>query len=203
MKITAESLRAGYLAFQKRERRDAMYKTATFLVNHFWGQPPQVAEGLGVLLLVWNAACYRHGPFDFDALEKCLADNQESLDLFRGRDILSYGPEDDARIRAVFQAFLEALQICEGKCKGRKTPVGVAKALHLLAPAFFPLWDEKIARGYGCYYDVDPAGKYLAFLKLTQGAAKALAPSVPVSGKTLLKLIDEYNYAKFTKGWVE
>jgi hypothetical protein len=29
-----------------------------------------------------------------------------------------------------------------------------------------------------------------------------LAPKVNVDGKTLLKLIDEYNYAKYTKGWV-
>jgi hypothetical protein len=193
----------GYLAFQQKERRDAMYKTATFLVDHFWGQAPQVAEGLGVLLLVWNAACYRHGPFDFDALEKCIADNQAILDQYRKRDILTYGPKDDARIRPLFEDFLDALQICEGRCKGRKTPVGVAKALHLLAPAYFPLWDEKIAKGYGCRYADDPAGKYLAFFKLTQAIAKELAPSVSVPGRTLLKLIDEYNYAKFTKGWVE
>jgi hypothetical protein len=203
MTISPEKLREGYLAYQQRERRDAIYKTATFLVEHFWGQAPQVAEGLGVLLLVWNAAFYRHGPFDFDALEKCIADNQELLDQYRQRDILTYGPQDDTRIRPLFQEFLDALQICEGRCKGRKTPVGVAKALHLLAPAFFPLWDEKIARGYGCYYDSDPAAKYLAFTKLTRDNAREHAPSVNVSGKTLLKLIDEYNYARFSKGWVE
>src|SRR5262245_45793670 len=142
MRIAPKRLRAGYLAFQKRERRDAMYKTATFLVEHFWGKPSEVAEGLGVLLLVWNAACYRHGLFDFDALEKCIAANQHLLNEYRSRNILSYTPKDDAKIRRLFQDFLEALKICQGKCKGRRTPVGVAKALHLLAPAFFPLWDE-------------------------------------------------------------
>jgi hypothetical protein len=35
--ITLEELHKGCLAFQQRERRDAMYKTATFLVKHFWG----------------------------------------------------------------------------------------------------------------------------------------------------------------------
>jgi hypothetical protein len=32
------------------------------------------------------------------------------------------------------------------------------QALHLLAPGFFPLWDEKIARAYDCYYTGDAPG---------------------------------------------
>jgi hypothetical protein len=180
-----------------------MYKTTTFLVEHFWSQAPEVAEGLGVLLLVWNHAFYRHGPFDFDALERCIEGNQTLLDQYRKRDVLTYGPQDDVQIRPLFQEFLDALQICEGKCKGRKSPVGVAKALHLLAPAFFPLWDEKIATGYGCRYAVDPAGKCLDFFKLTRSIVEELAPSVPLSPQALLKQIDEYNYAKYTKAWIQ
>ncbi len=80
-----------------------------------------MAEGLGVLLLVWNAACYQHGPFDFDALEKCIAANQKFLDQYRKRDILAYGSQDDARIRLLFLEFLDALQKCDGKCKARGT----------------------------------------------------------------------------------
>jgi hypothetical protein len=54
--ISPEDLQKGCRAFQQRERRDAMYKTATFLVKHFWGKATEVAEGLGVLLCVWNNA---------------------------------------------------------------------------------------------------------------------------------------------------
>jgi hypothetical protein len=200
--ISPEELKKGSLAFGQRERRDAMYKTATFLVKHFWGKSTEVAEGLGVLLCVWNNAFYRLGPFDYDLLEKCIAKNQAVLDTFRHRNILSHSLNDDTQIRRLFQEFLDALQICEGKCKGRASPVGVAKALHLLAPAFFPLWDEKIAKAYDCYYDDDPPGQYMAFFTKTQVMAEALAPQLDVSGKTLLKLIDEYNYAKYTKGWI-
>jgi hypothetical protein len=32
--------------------------------------------------------------------------------------------------------------------------------------------------------------------------AEALAMQVNVGGKTLLKLIHEYTYAKYTKGWI-
>jgi hypothetical protein len=203
MRISPADLEAGYPAFQKRERREAMYRTATRLVGLSWGNAPEVAEGLGVLLLVWNAAFYRHGPFDFDALEKCIARNQTLLDEFRHRDIMSYSPADDSRLKALFQEFIEALRICEGKCKGRGSPVSAAKALHLLAPAFFPLWDAKIAKGYGCYYKFDAPGQYVAFMRLAREIAEQVAPSIRVPGKTLLKLIDEYNYARFTKGWVE
>jgi hypothetical protein len=49
--ISPEQLQKGCLAFQQRERRDAMYKTATFLVKHFWGKPTEVAEGLGGLAM--------------------------------------------------------------------------------------------------------------------------------------------------------
>lgn len=48
-----------------------------------------------------------------------------------------------------------------------KSPVAVAKALHLLAPHFFPLWDGRIAKSYKCYYNVDNAAeKYIWFMKL-------------------------------------
>ncbi len=203
MRISAERLRKGYLAFQKKERRDAMYQTATFLVENFWSKPSKVADGLGVLLLVWNAAHYRYGSFDFDALEKCIADNQEALNEYRKRNILSYTPKDDAPIGLLFEEFLKALTICEGKSKGKKTPVGVAKALHLLAPSFFPLWDKKIAKGYGCDYSAYPLRKYLKFFKMTKDIAEKLHEIVDVPGRTLLKLIDEYNYALYTKKWIE
>lgn len=200
--ISLEKLKEGCLVFQQKERRDAMYKTATFLVHHFWGKPTKLAEGLGVLLLIWNHAFYRNGPFDYDLLEKCIASNQTLLTNFRKRNILTYTPDDDHQISTLFQEFLDALRICEGKCKGQGTPVGAAKALHLLAPDFFPLWDEKIARAYDCYYTSDAPAKYMAFFVKTRAIAQALSPHVRLDGKTLLKLIDEYNYAKYTKGWI-
>jgi hypothetical protein len=171
--ISPDKLKEGCLAFQERERRDAMYKTATFLVKHFWGKPTEVAEGLGVLLCIWNHAFYRNGLFDYDQLEKCIACNQTVINGFRKRNILTYTPDDDRQIKPLFQAFLEALRICEGKCKGRGTPVGVAKALHLLAPGFFPIWDEKNARAYDCYYSKDAPGQYGSsqmFCNTTTGA---------------------------------
>jgi hypothetical protein len=48
--ISPEKLNEGCFAFPQRKRRDAVYKTATFLVEHFWAKSTEAAEGLGDLL---------------------------------------------------------------------------------------------------------------------------------------------------------
>jgi hypothetical protein len=201
---TPEDFERGYLAFQARERRDAMYKTATFPVGYFWGKAPEMADSLGVLLLTWNQAFYRYGPFDFQRLEEAIANNQRELESFRARDIVSYSTRDDPVIGSLFNRFLVALRLCEGTKKGTGSPVAVAKALHLLAPRFFPLWDLEIANAYGCRYAGKSPEKYLLFIRKTKRLAEQLVGVVQVcdTGKRLLKLIDEYNYARYTKGWI-
>jgi hypothetical protein len=147
--ISIAELKAGLETFQSHEARDPMYKTATFLVKHFWGNSREMADALGVLLLTWNQAFYRYGLLDFSALEDCITRNQNELDSFRDRDILSYTLFDDDAINKLYEQFLKALQIVgNGKMVGRKSPVAVAKALHLLAPAFFPLWDNRRRRNF-------------------------------------------------------
>lgn len=192
----------GIEEFEKRERRDPMYKVASFLVNHSWGRPPDMADGLGVLLLTWNQAFYRYGIFDFEKLEKCLNDNLARIESFRGRNITGMSDADEQVIRNLFDQLLIALQIDAGKSRGKKSPVAVAKALHLLAPSFFPLWDKEIAEGYRCSYSEKPAEQYILFSKLMRKLAQAVRAYVQRPDKTLLKLIDEYNYSKFTQEWI-
>lgn len=197
-----EEFLKGCEEFQKHEKRDAMYKVATFLVSHFWGKPADIADGLGVLLLTWNQAFYRYGIFDFDKLEKCITDNLQKNESFRNRDILSLSSYDENDIKDLFEKFLEALQIHAGKIRGRKSPVAVAKALHLLAPNFFPLWDDNIARNYECHYSKRPAEQYVSFCKIIKTMADKVGNYIDMSDKTLIKLIDEYNYSKYTQGWI-
>jgi len=193
----------GYRAFQAREPRDAMYKTATFLVEHFWGRPQEMADGMGVLLLTWNQAFYRYGSFEFARLEETLQANIATIEGLRTRNILSLVDADESTVSQLFLSFLDALQIANGKNKGRKSPVAAAKALHLLAPDFLPLWDDKIARAYGCYYNHRPEQKYVVFSRQMQILARQLQEYVPSGcNRTFLKLIDEYNYAKYTKHWI-
>lgn len=193
----------GYKAFRAHEQRDAMYKVATFLILHFWGNHRKMTDALGVLLLTWNQACYRYGSFSFDELELCLSKNWAAILSFRKKNILSSSGSDFNDATSLFDEFLEALKIAEGKSKGNRSPVAVAKALHLLAPSFFPLWDDKIARGYRCHYTKNPANKYQRFCDKMKIMAQALDKNDNLpTDVTILKLIDEYNFAKYTKKWI-
>lgn len=198
-----EDFRAGYESFRTNEARDAMYKVATFLISHFWSEYSKMTDALGVLLLTWNQACYRYGSFSFDKLEKCLKNNWQTIERFREREIFCLSESDKDDIVKLFEEFLEALKIAEGKSKGKKSPVAVAKALHLLAPKFLPLWDNKISKAYKCHYAKKPAAKYLLFCNKMQIVAEAVRnyDNIP-KDVTILKVIDEYNFAKYTKKWV-
>lgn len=242
-----KEFRSGVEEYEKHEKRDAMYKVATFLVSHFWGKPSDMADGLGVLLLTWNQSFYRYGIFNFDKLEQFITDNFQKIESFRNKDIAGLSSSDEENIKDLFTKLLEVLQIdvirFSDKNTGKyskysleiflkefnvefvatnlttlyksmknsridnavdfivdskkdsieitisgldfadqeklyslnkkmkiikRSPVSVSKALHLLAPDFFPLWDDKISRAYRCYYNENPAQKYISFCKNTK-----------------------------------
>ena len=194
-----EQLLRGIREFEKRETRDAMYKVSTDVISRYWGDPEKMANAIGVLLLTWNQAFYRYAPFDFDRLEVCIKKNLKALSKFRRRSILTFSDSDERAVVNLFNDFLKALKTSKGR-----TPVGAVKALHLLAPSFFPLWDDRISRAYHCYYSKNPAKKYIDFFRMNQKLAKnsGLESYSKKHGKTIPKLIDEYNYAKYTWGWV-
>ncbi len=193
----------GCQEFENNEKRDAMYKVATFLISHHWGDPENMANALGVLLLTWNQAFYRYGTLDFDYLEKAIIHKLPALNLFRARQISSLSHTDEKEINSLFIEFLDALRIKTKQGKIRRSPVSVAKTLHLLAPNFFPIWDDKIALAYQCQYYTEPSTKYYKFCLISQEFAKQVKNYITPSEKTLLKRIDEYNYSKYTKHWIE
>jgi len=55
---------------------------------------------------------------------------------------------------------------------------------------------------YGCRYGSDPMAAYWAFCRVTRDVAEATKGYTARTDKTLVKLIDEYNYSKFAKGWI-
>jgi hypothetical protein len=93
-------------------------------------------------------------------------------------------------VSAIFQEFEEVLR-----------PVGTAKVLHLLAPRYFPIWDNKIAKGYGLALN-RPGSKtdrYWSFMYIRKQQCLMLREEGECSDN-LLKSIDEFNYCRFTKG---
>jgi hypothetical protein len=177
-----------------------MYRVATYLLRQWWHDYPRMVAALKVLLLTWNGAFYRYGSFDEGRLERCLRRHSRLIARFRRRDIRSFGESDHADVARLFNALLAALRIGWGPNRGNRSPVGVAKTLHLLAPRFFPPWDNAIAWRYGCSYTSQPARAYVRFCGEIRSRAIELKDRGMPSSE-LLKRIDEFNYVRYTKGW--
>ncbi|MDD3416592.1 MAG: hypothetical protein PHY47_21800 [Lachnospiraceae bacterium] len=197
--------------FQRDERRDLYYTVATAHVSDHLNDPASMANAVALLLLNWNWGYYRfgkrYGPLDFEKLEACISKNYIIINNFRDRDISTLSEEDDPVIRNLFNDFLEATMLVSEKIKDRKSPVSVAKALHVLVPTFFPLWDSSIAENYAKSYVKKYESKceeYVYFCKQIKCIYQhvrnyqGLRNDEILSKKNLIKLIDEYNYSKYT-----
>ncbi|WP_292463438.1 hypothetical protein [Methanolobus sp.] len=186
--------------FETYETRDVMYKVALSHMQTHWKKPEDMADAIGVLLLTWNQSFYRyHGNFDIKRLEDCIIDNMDLLTEFKERTISSLCDEDNEQIRKLFNGFNEALQ----GASSVKSAVSTVKTLHLLAPEFFPLWDREIAKRYKVNYDRNPDESYIQFCKYSQTMHEHIKHyKLPPLKKSILKIMDEYNYCKYTKGWI-
>ena len=169
---------------------------AISIVSSGWGDCTAMAKGVERIIRGWNRF---FANFDFDGLVNCIENSLENLKDFRNRDISNLSEADNDIIERMFNHFIEALK---RKSDGRKSAVSVAKALSVLAPDFFPLWDDKIARAYGCYYGFNPTEKYISFCKIMRWITKEVKDYIESSNKSILKLLDEYNYSKYTNGWI-
>jgi len=193
----------GVQEYVKNERRDPVYKIATNLVSYSWPEPANITDGLGVLLLIWNQAFYRYGRFDFNELEQCIKTNIKKIESFRNRDILSLKDSDEKNIIYLFDKFLDSLKIDDKKShSSKRSPVSVSKALHLLAPNFFPLWDKEISMAYDCHYINNSDKQYIKFCYNMKEMVSKIKTYKLEQERPILKLIDEYNYSKYTKSWI-
>lgn len=217
-----EELLEGCRAFYEHEPRDAMYKVARVIVERFWGDTDMITNGLGVLLLTWNQAFYRYGSFDFNRLEECIKKWWTQIEKYRNRTIWSFAKEDENTVKNLFSDFLLA---SARQKKYAESPVSVAKILHVFAPEFFPLWDDEISKVYGCYWHLPRFSpeKYVEFIwKIREDADRVISSFMQKHNvdrskaeesiinshpdqkyrRGILKMIDEYNYSKYTKKWI-
>lgn len=151
-KISPADLERGHAAFKKNEPRDLFYRAATALVSLALVETATmsafcVAEALAVLLQTWNASYYRFKAKTLDRekhfkdIEGLLSKNWSIPPKCRNTTIDNlHGVVDHIQLCKLFNEFETVLG-----------PVGAAKALHLLAPKLFPLWDRKIAKAYKCH----------------------------------------------------
>jgi hypothetical protein len=118
-------------------------------------------------------------------LEQIIKAEWKAILEFRARSLTTLAGTDKSAIVRLFELF-RSLPTAKGRKQG---PVGTAKALHVLAPTFFPMWDNPIASGYGVSTE---ACGYFLFMVLT----KHQSANRP---QALLKTLDEYNYCKYTR----
>jgi hypothetical protein len=177
-------------AFYENELRDLFYRAANYLVSQaFDGDSPlTVGEAIGVLLQTWNQAYYRyHKPSKrhLDDLEALIAKYQ--VRLLRWRNTSICGLTDESGVPEVFEDFERLLG-----------PVGASKALHLLCPKLFPLWDRAITKAYRVW--LGPTGTngkcYADFMAVCRNQVTNLYPTGSAPDD-ILKQLDEYNYCRF------
>lgn len=194
---TPEEIKIAHELFEANEPRGLMYRAARELVDlAMRGETSlSVAEALAVLLQTWNRMYYRYRPFDsqhFSDIEHLVSSHRQVLATFRQRSIESFCDEDETLIKRIFKSFEEVLG-----------PVGASKSLHLLAPRFFPLWDNDIARAYSVALRKRGrnADRYCQFMGIAKKQWEGLGGEQAI-GRNPLKAIDEYNYCKYRKGWM-
>jgi hypothetical protein len=115
------------------------------------------------------------------------------LGSLAGRDITTFAPADEPGVATLFDDFERLV--------GR---VGAAKVLHVLARQFFPLWDNRIATTYGLRLGRPGTNAlwYIRFMAIAREQVAALRAADPEREGNLLKALDEYNYARFTRVWI-
>lgn len=189
MPMASQIARARRL-YQKSESRDLFYHVATELIRLGLSKETRVTipEALAVLLQTWNASYYRFrgkfGDRDFERLDSLWRQEKPTLLVFRTKLITRYRLErDGTEVARIFSVFDGAV--------GR---VGAAKALHLLAPRYFPIWDTKIAAAYHVAMSHEGIG-YCQFMEICRQQVERLGSS---SEADPLKALDEFNYVRFT-----
>ena len=211
LNLTWNALNEYHKIYLKEEPRDAVYRISTNMINVNWSNCREISNALGVLLLIWNAAFYRYGSLDYNLIEESVIKNYTDLNTFRLRNILSCQEKDRPTVESIYSDFLGSLR-SKGRSMSKNagkiaySPVSVGKALHLLCPTFFPLWDNKIAKSYDCLWRPKTSSfdNYWKFIGINKQQIFQLYKDQDIpselNGLNPLKLIDEYNYTRFTLG---
>ena len=184
--------KAAIAAYRACETRGPVYFHALRHIADGWGNAVEMATGIGLLLKSWHNAFYRFGPYDATRLATCIEENMAMLGTLYERAIDSFALDDEPHVRSLFSAFTAALR--GGKKGKQESTVATAKAMHLLAPGFLPLWDNPIAGAY----DQFPmwAHNYVSFCWQMKEMASAVQGYVANPDDcTILKRVDEFNYA--------
>lgn len=168
-----------------------------------------ISERIGIIVNKWGK-CRLH--IDNAGLQKTLKIFQDKYSKMLRWDITQVSLWDNHdEIVELFKLFGKNLK-----------STGSSKALHVLNPSFFAMWDYDIRHsGYGCseteegYFNFLLRSKkeieeilktYINDYGRVNNPSEKLSKRIysPYNGhtKTILKLLDEYNWAKYRKKWL-
>lgn len=202
-------------AYHGGSYRDVFYEGAAYILRQSFVRTERhdiraEAVAVGVVLENWNRLYYMGRQPDYERLEEVLSTHRRTLSALALRNIASYDPQvDGTEVESLYRDLLSPLSV---RRQGRKTHahVSTAKALHVLAPSFFPPWDQNIADAYGCYRH-DPLSSpslYPRFMGKVSEVLQSILPwneleaglkTLPSHVGGVLKLLDEWNYTKFSE----
>lgn len=146
----------------------------------------QNADELAIAVSDWlrdiNRQYYRFRPEEATTLTQRLKPIMRAelttVLKFRQRSITTLANSDGSEVLRLFGIF-----------RAQCGPVGAGKALHVLGPSFFPMWDDAIASNYG----VEKETGYFQFVNILKQEVINL-PQEIAPGVTALKALDVYNY---------
>lgn len=198
MKLTWEDLHHAHATFYAKDSDSGAtdYDRALALVNPGFAEDDRqlIVKGQDFLLQTWHCYYYHFRPqqtIERPAVLRALLDRHwDTILALRPRDIRTFIAADNPAIQRLFSAYSMKLG-----------PVGASKALSLAAPHLLPMWDNNIASGCNTYPD---ESNYLPWMRRFKRQAQALGDAPGwAQGLSVPKLIDEWNYCRFTRGWLK
>ena len=185
----------------KREPRYFFYDMAIDLINKAkksskdWYTDENTIKGILLLLFTWNFAARKTKELNFDNVKKVLLECENNLRHLEVYSIENINKNAENKIKNVF-----------GKFKELMGQTGASKALSLLNPKLFVMWDtkireylrqEKIIKGIG---NGEKPEYYVKFLLEIKNIIERYNIKDKLSKSDIVaKKIDEYNYVRIVQ----
>lgn len=187
----------------QKETRSFCYDLARSLIKkarnnstESWYTNNKVIQAIILLLFCWNFAAKETKNINMKNIRAILQKNKSLLEKLEKFTLLTFSDEEKPLIKKVFESFRDLLG-----------QTGASKALSLLNPALFPMWDTAIRgelrsrkKNHILMRGIDngqTGEQYIKFMiALKKYSTKYKFQSKLASNAIVAKKIDEYHYVK-------
>ena len=183
----------------KREPRAFVYDLALELIERAkekdggkWYLSDDTINAIFLILYAWNFASPITKKLTRDGVRGVILSSERDLRKLEGKTIVNFTENDEVLIESVFSRFKDTFG-----------QTGASKALSLLNPNLFVMWDTKIRRGLRKNYirgigNGERSAQYVWFLRGIKGIIEEYGLTEKIEGNApITKKIDEFHYVKF------